>query len=216
MRNVRCSGPLGGRGCMPRVGVCLSGEGVSAQVGVHLPPVDRMTDACENITFPQLLLRTVKKHWWDLGRDETRICSQIGLVHLDLGIAKMVSRSLSGCLLKFCKLCGPSGFFWPPRKLQEGNVVTDVCLSGGVGYPWYQVLSGGRVYGGLYPDVGYTPPPRYPAPGTTKVGGTHPTGILVKYKCTCKQEMYELKYVEEMFEINHTMSTFISQRCLRN
>ena len=24
------------------------------------PPVDRMTDACENITFPQLLLRTVK------------------------------------------------------------------------------------------------------------------------------------------------------------
>ena len=28
-----------------------------------LPPVDRMTDACENITFPQLLLRTViSKH----------------------------------------------------------------------------------------------------------------------------------------------------------
>ena len=25
-----------------------------------LPPVDRMTDACENITFPQLLLRMVK------------------------------------------------------------------------------------------------------------------------------------------------------------
>ena len=23
------------------------------------PPMDRMTDACENITFPQLLLRTV-------------------------------------------------------------------------------------------------------------------------------------------------------------
>ena len=40
------------------------GELVSARGGlprgVHLPPVDRMTDACENITFPQLLLRTVK------------------------------------------------------------------------------------------------------------------------------------------------------------
>ena len=35
-------------------GGCLPG-------GVHLPPppVDRMTDACENITFPQLLLRMV-------------------------------------------------------------------------------------------------------------------------------------------------------------
>ena len=26
-----------------------------------MPPLDRMTDACENITFPQLLLRTVIK-----------------------------------------------------------------------------------------------------------------------------------------------------------
>ena len=32
-------------------GVCLGGE--------HPTPVDRMTDACENTTFPQLLLRTV-------------------------------------------------------------------------------------------------------------------------------------------------------------
>ena len=62
-------------GCLPG-GVCLGvsaqGDvclpmGVSAQGGVYLgvsarPPIpmDRMTDACENKTFPQLLLRTVK------------------------------------------------------------------------------------------------------------------------------------------------------------
>ena len=59
--------------CLPSVGcvcpggvylgaVCLRGvsvQGVSAQ-GVYTPPVDRMTDAPENITFPQLLLRTIK------------------------------------------------------------------------------------------------------------------------------------------------------------
>ena len=44
--------------------MCLPG-GVSPggylPKGVYTsPPVDRMTDACENITFPQLLLRTVK------------------------------------------------------------------------------------------------------------------------------------------------------------
>ena len=38
--------------CLSRV-VCLPGGGCS-------PPMDRMTDACENITFSQLLLRTVK------------------------------------------------------------------------------------------------------------------------------------------------------------
>ena len=84
MRTVRCSGRLG-EGCLPRGGVCLEGvcpRGMSAQGGclargclargsvcpgevcaqggVHLhPPVDRMTDACENITFAQLLLWTV-------------------------------------------------------------------------------------------------------------------------------------------------------------
>ena len=48
-------------------GVCLGGwlprgclPGESAQGGYDSPPVDRMTDACENITFPQLLLRTAK------------------------------------------------------------------------------------------------------------------------------------------------------------
>ena len=64
MRTVRSSGRrVGvvshhalGRGCVyPSMhwagGVCW---GVSAQVhtGIH-PPVDRMTDACENITLPQ-------------------------------------------------------------------------------------------------------------------------------------------------------------------
>ena len=41
------------RGVVCPWGVCM---------GVYTPsPVDRMTDACENITFPQLLLRTVIK-----------------------------------------------------------------------------------------------------------------------------------------------------------
>ena len=44
--------------CMPPHYTC------SLTILTHLsyaqPPVDRMTDTCENITFPQLLLRTVK------------------------------------------------------------------------------------------------------------------------------------------------------------
>ena len=64
MLTVRCSirllGGVWPGGCLPR-GVCLP-MGVSAQGGVCpgggcLPdthPVNRMTDACENITLPQL------------------------------------------------------------------------------------------------------------------------------------------------------------------
>ena len=80
MRTVRCSGRLGG-------GVCLEGclpGGVSAQGGVapnpdpeaDTPPVDRMTDACENITFPQLLLRTVNMK---LLRDRNKVNSSYAL-----------------------------------------------------------------------------------------------------------------------------------------
>ena len=60
-------------GCLPSIvsaqgGVCLAGVclgGVCLGWGAYPggctpPPVDRMTDACENITFPQLLLRMVK------------------------------------------------------------------------------------------------------------------------------------------------------------
>ena len=57
MRTVHCSGRLGGGGSA-QGSICLQGVsawGVSAQ-GVYTSPVDRMT---ENITFPQLLLRTV-------------------------------------------------------------------------------------------------------------------------------------------------------------
>ena len=41
-------------GCLPRV--C----GVSQHALGQTPPVNRMTDRCKNITFPQLCLRTVK------------------------------------------------------------------------------------------------------------------------------------------------------------
>ena len=55
-------------GCVPSAAVTVSGVsclwGVSAwgylpKWGVH-PLVNRMTDMCKNITFPQLRLRTVK------------------------------------------------------------------------------------------------------------------------------------------------------------
>ena len=57
-------------GCVPSaaVAVCWWGMGVSAQRGVsayrgvHLPQwTEFLTHACENTTFPQLRLRTVKK-----------------------------------------------------------------------------------------------------------------------------------------------------------
>ena len=65
------------RGCLPR-GVCQGGSaqrglprGVSAQGGVYLPPwTEFLTYACENVTFKQLCLRTVKikeqriSLWW--------------------------------------------------------------------------------------------------------------------------------------------------------
>ena len=51
------------RGCLPRGGVCpgvclpggVSAQGAGVSAGVCLadtPPVDRMTDPCENITLP--------------------------------------------------------------------------------------------------------------------------------------------------------------------
>ena len=49
-------------GCLPRgylTGGCLpGGGGWQVPRGRH-PSVDKMKDACENITFPQLLLRTL-------------------------------------------------------------------------------------------------------------------------------------------------------------
>ena len=79
IRIVRCSGRLGGVGegvcvCVSR-GVCVSGEcvcrgGVCPGVCVSQHPMGQtppplwtgfLTHACENITFPQLLLRTVRR-----------------------------------------------------------------------------------------------------------------------------------------------------------
>ena len=50
-------------GCVPSAAVTVSGGWVSRGVcvcpgGVH-PPVNRITDRCKNITFPQLRLRTI-------------------------------------------------------------------------------------------------------------------------------------------------------------
>ena len=62
---VPYSGRLGGGGVCPggvsaKRGVCLSGWCLS-RVVIHLPLPCGQTDACENITFLQLLLRTVIK-----------------------------------------------------------------------------------------------------------------------------------------------------------
>ena len=46
-------------GCLPRV-ICLGEVYTPGPRGRHPDPVDRMTDTCESITFPQLLLLTVK------------------------------------------------------------------------------------------------------------------------------------------------------------
>ena len=57
-----CHGGVWPVGCLPGKGVCP--EGVFAQgvyVCIHLPLCTKfLTQACENITFPQLCLRTVK------------------------------------------------------------------------------------------------------------------------------------------------------------
>ena len=50
-----CLGRVCSRGCVCPGGVCLGGRCLLRRV----VSVDRMTDACESITFPQLLLRTV-------------------------------------------------------------------------------------------------------------------------------------------------------------
>ena len=87
MRTVRCSGDLPRAGCLPRKGVCsgggcLRGRRCVCQGGVCVclggvcpggvspsacwdthPSVNRMTDACENINFPQLLRAVIRKHF---------------------------------------------------------------------------------------------------------------------------------------------------------
>ena len=66
MRTVHCNGHLGvgclPGGCLPRG--CLPGECIPACNGADTPLLqpwtEFLTHACENITFPQLLLQTVK------------------------------------------------------------------------------------------------------------------------------------------------------------
>ena len=66
MRTVHCSGRLdggslsGGVEGLPRAGVCPGGRGCLPGGEADNHPINRITDRCKNITFPQLLLRTVK------------------------------------------------------------------------------------------------------------------------------------------------------------
>ena len=53
-------------GLVPEVGLALEsdiwsgGGGLVQRMVRHYPPVDRMTDTCKSITFPQLRLRALK------------------------------------------------------------------------------------------------------------------------------------------------------------
>ena len=55
------------QGCLSRgvpvQGGVYPGAGVSVQGGVYHTPVNRMTDRCKNITFPQLRLHVVKMNF---------------------------------------------------------------------------------------------------------------------------------------------------------
>ena len=108
LHTVRCSGRLGGGGGVCLGGVCLGGSlvsawgasgvcmggvclggcpvsawGVSARGVVHLP-LDRMTDACENITFRKLLLRTViKQNMLNMMTNANTISKYVSICHGD-------------------------------------------------------------------------------------------------------------------------------------
>ena len=62
-------------------GVCSGGDLLRGCVcpGGYTP-VDRMTDACENITFPQLLLWTVKKQNFMKQKEHLSICVGTGSI----------------------------------------------------------------------------------------------------------------------------------------
>ena len=89
-------------GCLPSAAVavlCVCGGGLPRGGGVflggrlprHLPPVNRITDRCKNITFSQILLRKVKiiglgififtpitckllKNYFSAGTDYWKVC----------------------------------------------------------------------------------------------------------------------------------------------
>ena len=67
MRTARYSGCLGGclpGGCLSRERGCLPKECTPPGPKAAIPPVNRITDRCKNITFSQLLLRTVNSSFF--------------------------------------------------------------------------------------------------------------------------------------------------------
>ena len=95
-----CLRELSAWGGLSARGVCL---GVSVR-GVHLPAVDRMTDACENITFPQLLLRTVTRYVPSLMKELTLTYSLYFVVIC--GTLSNICFRLSSSILCFRRLNG--------------------------------------------------------------------------------------------------------------
>ena len=69
MRTIR-----GGAVCLPG-GVFLLGEVSAYQGGAHFPP--GQTDTCEKVSFPELLLRTVIKHWGCSWVKDTNLCKSL-------------------------------------------------------------------------------------------------------------------------------------------
>ena len=117
MRTVRSSGHVGGRGCLPR--------GRVSTLGVYTsPPVDRMTDACENITFRNRMSWDMTKDRYLIAQSQSHLnehqtAAVKGLIisHCDEGVKraiwgkKVTGRSnlcieqISTKVMYFCNFC---------------------------------------------------------------------------------------------------------------
>ena len=86
MRTIRCSGRLGGWS-LPRAGVYPAGACLPR--GVYTSPRRGQTDACEKITFPQLLLRTVNMI----------LLTSFGLCYSNFSVEKRFKR-FANCLVR--------------------------------------------------------------------------------------------------------------------
>ena len=158
----------------------------------HAPPLwtEFLTHACENITFPHLLLRTVTNDFISL----PSLCRKCVLVNeivhqmmvgcKDMFRAGCLSSSLYDILVKwicsfFGKICS---FYRPQRSCGQGNIFTPVCHS--------FCSQGGRgsasVHAGISPWE-QTPPQEQTPPRTrppqeqtpldqTPPGSRHPPG----------------------------------------
>ena len=173
-------------GCLPRRVYTLC----PLHAGIHPPPwTDWMTHACENITFPQLLLRTVISflggyHWIRNQDPSTRLVG----VSPGFPVGKPVTRR-SVCQFEQKKHeikdiftdWGRVTEFLPSAFVATGNVFTPVCHSVHVGGGVCLTACWDTPPPSRHPTPqadtppGQTPPGQTPL-GQTPPGQTHPPG----------------------------------------